>query len=100
MIAMGAFTVVGCALVITTMVVATVTLKAHSGFWERFGGYEYNLCVIGTAVAIALTGPGPISVDAAFAPSLIDAKLFCLSLLASFAVAGLGLCRRTNRVTE
>jgi putative oxidoreductase len=93
MIALGAFTFLGCALIITTMVVATMTLKAHSGFWERFGGYEYNLCVIGTAVAIALIGPGPISLDAALAPGLIDAGLFFIALVVSLAVAGLGLYR-------
>jgi putative oxidoreductase len=100
MIATGAFTVVGCALVITTMVVATVTLKAHSGFWERFGGYEYNLCVIGTSVAIALMGPGMLSMDAALAPSLIDAKLFCLVLVFSLAVAAVGLYRRVKPAAE
>ena len=93
MIALGALTFLGCALIITTMVVATMTLKAHSGFWERFGGYEYNLCVIGTAAAIALMGPGPISLDAALAPGLIDAKLFLIALVVSLAVAGLGLYR-------
>jgi putative oxidoreductase len=93
MIALGAFTFLGCALIITTMVVATMTLKAHSGFWERFGGYEYNLCVIGTAVAIALIGPGPISLDAALAPGLIDSGLFFIALVISLAVAGLGLYR-------
>jgi putative oxidoreductase len=100
MIALGAFTVLGCALIITTMFVATLTLKAHSGFWERFGGYEYNLCVIGTSVAIALIGPGPLSVDAAWAPGLIDARLFCLALALSLAIAALGLCRRVKPVSE
>ena len=93
MIALGAFTFLGCALIITTMVVAALTLKAHSGFWERFGGYEYNLCVIGMAAAIALIGPGPISLDAALAPGLIDAGLFFIALVVSLAVAGLGLYR-------
>ena len=100
MITLGAFTALGCALIITTMVVATITLKAHSGFWERFGGYEYNLCIIGSAVAIALMGPGPLSVDAAMAPSLISAKLFALALLVSLAVAALGLYRRRNPAAE
>jgi putative oxidoreductase len=100
MIAAGALTVLGCALIITTMTVATLTLKAHCGFWERFGGYEYNLYVIGTSIAIALTGPGELSVDATLAPVLIDVKLFGLSLLACLAVAALGLCLRKRPAVE
>lgn len=100
MITLGAFTFLGCALIITTMVVATVTIKAQNGFWERFGGYEYNLCVIGTAVAIALMGPGPLSVDAALLPEVTRPELFYLSLLVSLVVAGLGLYRRTTPAAE
>lgn len=100
MISLGAFTFLGCALIITTMIVATVTLKAQSGFWERYGGYEYNLCVIGAAVAIALIGPGQLSVDAALAPELIRPELFYLALLVCLSVAGLALYRRINSVAQ
>ena len=43
MITLGAFTFLGCALIITTMLVAMLTIKAHSGFWERYSGYEMKL---------------------------------------------------------
>jgi hypothetical protein len=38
-----------------------------------------------------LIGPGPISLDAALAPGLIDAGLFFIALVVSLVVAGLGL---------
>jgi len=46
MLGLGALTFIGCALIITVMVVAMLTIKKQSGFWERDGGYEYNLAVI------------------------------------------------------
>jgi putative oxidoreductase len=100
MIALGAFTFLGCALIITTMLVAMLTIKAHSGFWERYGGYEYNLCVIGNTVAIALMGPGEISLDAVVAPELLRQEVFYLSLLVSLGVAGFGLYLRTNQAAQ
>jgi hypothetical protein len=78
------------------MLVAMLTIKAHSGFWERYGGYEYNLCVIGTAVAIALMGPGEISLDAVVAPGVIRHDFFYFSLILSLGVAGFGLYLRTK----
>ena len=100
MITLGAFTPLGCSLIITTMLVAMVTIKAHSGFWERYGGYEYNLCVIGTAVAIALTGPGKFSLDAMFVPDGLRHEFFYVTLGVSLTVAGLGLYLRTKPATH
>lgn len=95
MLTLGAFTYIGCALLVTTMTVALVTVKAQNGFWERDGGYEYNLAVIGAAVAIALIGPGPLSVDAALAPALLRPEVFYLALFVCLGVAGFALLRRT-----
>lgn len=95
MLTLGAFTYIGCALLVTTMIVALVTVKAQNGFWERDGGYEYNLAVIGAAVAIAMIGPGPWSVDAALAPALLRPGVFYLALLICLGVAGFALLRRT-----
>jgi putative oxidoreductase len=94
MLTLGALTFIGCALIVTTMVVALVAVKAQHGFWERDGGYEYNLVIIGIATAIGLVGPGPFSLDAAVAPALIKPELFLLALLICLSVAALGLCRR------
>ncbi|NIO10320.1 MAG: DoxX family membrane protein [Deltaproteobacteria bacterium] len=94
MLLFGIFTFVGCALIITVMMVAMLTIKKRSGFWERDGGYEYNLAVIGVATAIGITGPGSISLDAAVVPGLIRPELFFLALLCCLVVGGVGLMAR------
>jgi len=35
------------------------------GFWVTKGGYEFNLALIAAVAALALTGPGAYSLDAA-----------------------------------
>ncbi|MFF8917368.1 DoxX family protein [Streptomyces sp. NPDC015032] len=42
-----------------------LTVKWHNGLWVQNDGYEYPLVLIGTAAALAATGPGAWSLDAA-----------------------------------
>lgn len=42
-----------------------LTVKWHNGLWVQHDGYEYPLVLIGTATALAATGPGAWSLDAA-----------------------------------
>ncbi len=41
------------------------TVHLKNGPWATEGGYEYNLVLLATLFALAQTGPGPVSVDAA-----------------------------------
>ncbi|MGW3739932.1 DoxX family protein [Streptomyces sp. NPDC005146] len=50
--------------VIGVMTVA-LTVKWDNGLWVQNDGYEYPLVLIGTAAALAATGPGTWSLDAA-----------------------------------
>ena len=45
------------------MLVAIATVHWSSGFFNASGGYEFNLLIIATAIALAITGPGEVSVD-------------------------------------
>jgi putative oxidoreductase len=45
------------------MLVAIATVHLAKGFWVSKGGYEFNLAIIGAAVALAFTGPGAYSLD-------------------------------------
>jgi hypothetical protein len=47
------------------MVVAVGAVHVKNGFWSTGGGYEYNLVLWATAVALAATGPGRFSLDGA-----------------------------------
>jgi putative oxidoreductase len=49
-----------------TAAMGTAVEKAHkkNGFFNSKGGYEFNATLMASAAAIAIDGPGPISVDA------------------------------------
>ena len=63
LLAVGFLTPFGSALVISVMLVAAVGVHLRNGFFAQKGGYEYNLVLAGSSLALAFTGPGAISVD-------------------------------------
>ncbi|MGC5615048.1 DoxX family protein [Georgenia sp. Z1491] len=64
LIALGALTPLGNAIAMGTMIVAMSTLWPK-GIWAHLGGYEVPLTYALIALALAVTGPGGYSVDAA-----------------------------------
>ena len=64
LLALGAATPLGAALVVSVMIVAAVIAHVKNGFFITSGGYEYNLVFGVAALAIAFTGPGAWSLDA------------------------------------
>jgi putative oxidoreductase len=50
---------------VVTMAMAIGTVHWANGFWAGNGGYEFNLVLLAVPVAIAATGPGRYSIDAA-----------------------------------
>jgi putative oxidoreductase len=65
LLALGLMTPIGAALVTSVMLVAAVSAHIKQGFFATSGGYEYNLVLGAAASAVAFTGPGAISLDAA-----------------------------------
>ncbi|MEV6201432.1 DoxX family membrane protein [Streptomyces sp. NPDC051771] len=63
LLAAGLLTPLAATGVIGVMTVA-LTVKWHNGLWVQNDGYEYPLVLVGTAAALAATGPGAWSVDA------------------------------------
>lgn len=63
-VAVGLLTPIAAAGVIIVMLVAIASVHIKKGLWNTNGGYEYPLLVIAGALALALTGPGSISLDA------------------------------------
>ena len=49
----------------TVMVVAVGSVHWRNGFFSTAGGYEFNLLIWASAVAIAASGPGRFSIDGA-----------------------------------
>ncbi|GAA2776781.1 DoxX family membrane protein [Streptomyces showdoensis] len=63
LLAAGLLTPLAATGAVGVMTVA-LTVKRHNGLWVQNDGYEYPLVLIGTAAALAATGPGAWSVDA------------------------------------
>jgi len=64
-LAAGLLTPAAAAAVVAVMLVAAVSVHGKAGFFAQAGGYEYPLVLAGAGLALAFTGPGALSVDAA-----------------------------------
>lgn len=69
-----------------------------SGFFAQQGGYEYPAGLALAAAALALTGPGRISLDAVTGDRLGDINLSLLAAVATAAGAAITLVRRRKHV--
>jgi putative oxidoreductase len=63
LLALGLLTPLGAAAVAGVMFVAIATVHWSNGFFNASGGYEFNLLIAATAIALAITGPGESSID-------------------------------------
>jgi putative oxidoreductase len=59
----GLLTPLAAAFVISTMLVATVSVHLKNGFLSSKGGYEYNISLITLLLILLLLGAGAISFD-------------------------------------
>jgi putative oxidoreductase len=63
LLAVGLLTPLGAAAVTGAMLAAVDTVTWQNGFISAKGGYEYNLVLIASALAVAFAGPGRFSLD-------------------------------------
>jgi putative oxidoreductase len=85
LITLGAMTPVAASMVIGTMVTAIRKVHAPKGPWVTEGGYEYNAVLIAAMVALAESGPGKPSIDAAAFPRMKGAGWALAALAAGVA---------------
>ena len=64
--AFGLVTPFAALAIIAVMLNAIGTVHWKKGFFNSAGGFEYNLLIIATAVAVTATSPGRFSLDHAF----------------------------------
>jgi len=64
LLTIGLFTPLAASIVVSVMIVAAVSAHLKKGFFITSGGYEYNVVLGASALAIAFTGPGRVSLDA------------------------------------
>jgi putative oxidoreductase len=80
-IALGAATPLAASVLTSTMLTAINRVHLKNGPWSSNGGYEYNVVLIAAVLALAETGPGSPSVDAALGIERRGAKWALLALL-------------------
>lgn len=88
--ALGFLSPLGTLAIIGTMLVAIATVHWPNGFWNSKRGYEFNLTLIGAAVAVGLAGPGTYSVDQAVGSHLPEPLTLLVGMVAVvLGVAGM-----------
>ncbi|MGO9959309.1 MAG: DoxX family protein [Solirubrobacteraceae bacterium] len=81
LLVLGAATPLAASVLIATMITAINRVHLKNGPWATNQGYEYNLVLIAAVLALAETGPGTPSVDAARGSELHGPKWAALALL-------------------
>lgn len=94
-LALGLLTPLGAAAVTGVMFVAIATVHWRNGFFNTSGGYEFNLLIAATSIALAMTGPGTISIDNLAGWNLAGPAWGLAVLGISAAAAGSVLAMRT-----
>jgi putative oxidoreductase len=72
----GSFAIAGA------MLVAIATVHWPNGFWNGKRGYEFNLALLASVAALALTGPGTYSLDQALGIRLPEPLTLVVGTLA------------------
>jgi putative oxidoreductase len=89
LLALGLFGPVGPALIISVMVVAIATVHWQHGLFAQTNGIEVPVLYAVAAAALALTGPGALSLDAALGFAPLWTPGVSLAFLAAGVIGGL-----------
>ena len=80
------------------MLVAIATVHWANGFWNGKRGYEFNLILLASAIALALTGPGKYSVDEALGLHLPEPITLIVGFIAVIVGVAATLGSRSPKV--
>jgi putative oxidoreductase len=89
LVAAGFLGPIGPALVLSVMIVAALTVHAQHGLFAATNGIEVPLLYGAATVALALTGPGAYSLDAALGLGSVWTPAIVWSVLLVGAIGGL-----------
>lgn len=97
-VALGLLSPLGSFAIVAAMAVAIALVHWPNGFWNGKRGYEFNLALIGPAVALALTGPGAYSIDGLLLIQLPEPLTLIVGTLATIAGIAILLGTRSPAV--
>ena len=78
-----------------SMLVAIALVHLPKGFFVSKGGYEFNLAIIASVAALALTGPGSVSLDSAVGIHLPEPISVIVVTILVLVGVGVALVTRT-----
>lgn len=82
------------------MLVAIYLVHLPRGFWVSKGGYEFNLSILAATTALALIGPGAVSLDSALHINLSQPLVLVALAIAVIAGVAAALVSRTPAPVE
>jgi putative oxidoreductase len=94
LLTVGLFTPLAATLLASVMLVAAATSHFKNGFFLATGGYEFNLVLGVTALSVAFTGPGSLSVDSLIGLSVNGALWGLAALVVSAGGGAIQIARR------
>jgi putative oxidoreductase len=98
---LGLATPVAASAITGVMLTAIKRVHGKNGFWNSSGGYEFNLALIGGALALAEVGPGNPSLDAALDTNMSGPGWALAALVAgALGAAGAHALAASQRETE
>ena len=94
LLALGLFTPLAAAIVLSVMLVAAVSVHLKQGFFITSGGFEYNLVLGMAGLVVAFTGPGALSLDALFGVAVSGAVWGAFAFVIGLTGAVIQLAQR------
>ncbi|GAC1396015.1 MAG: DoxX family membrane protein [Vulcanimicrobiaceae bacterium] len=80
--------------IVATMTVAAVSVHAKNGFFAQDNGFELPAIYSAAAAALAMSGPGELSLDSALGIDLRDERLAWLAVMVGIAAGTIALAQR------
>ena len=99
-VAIGLLSPLGSFGIVAAMAVAIALVHWPNGFWNGKRGYEFNLALVGAAVALALTGPGRYSLDEVLHIHLPEPLTLMVGTVGTVVGVALALETRSKPVAE
>ncbi len=98
LLAVGLLSPLGSLAIAGAMLVAIATVHWPNGFWNGKRGYEFNLALLASVTALALTGPGTYSLDQALGIRLPEPLTLVVGAIAVVAGVIAMLVSRSPKV--